>query len=323
MSMQTALNVLTVMPTPEQKAALAAQPGLEPKVPGNGSQSETAPAAPTTPEGGVEAKTPEASAPPAAKPTKDLSAEFAALARREKAIVQKQKEAAAREKTFAEREAAIKAREEKLAEADKMWNTDLFKSLEARGLDYNKITKMYLEGQAAPPKAAVDPGEAVSKALADFEKKQAEKEAAREAADKKSQEERAAQDQVALQQAYEKFKGEVATHIKTNENDYELINLYDQADLVVDTIQQHFDNTQNVLSIKEASEMVEKYLEGEAQKALKSKKLGAKAPEAKKEETKSSAPTKTLTNQLTPTMSSNLPNKTENDRMARALAKLK
>ncbi len=322
MSMSSAMEVLKTMPTPEQKAA-AAQPGA-PNTPDNSVKTEPVVSDP----GVVEATPPKAETPP----KDDMSSKFAALAKREKAIVRQQQEYKAREAAMAEREAKIAAREAKIQEADKLWDEDIWKSLEARGLDYNKLTKKFMEGDTKAPKETLSAEQQVAKALADFQKKQDDKDAEQKAEQEKQQKAAEAKQQAELQAAYEKFKSDIKTHIQADEAAYELINLYDQSDLVVDTIQQHFENTQEVdeqgfitksgkvLSVKEASDMVEKYLEEEAQKALKSKKLGAKptAPETKE---KKDAP-KTLHNQLTPTTSSTLPAKTEADRIKRALSKL-
>jgi len=318
MSMESALNVLASMPTPEQKAALKSQPGTTVNVSGNEAKTETIAA----PKSGVEgASAPEASAPKTEEAPKkdvaDLSAKFGALAKREKAIVKQQQTVKAQEAAIAAREAAVAAREAKAIEADKLWDTDVFKSLEARGLDYNKLTKMFMDGQNVPPKQVLDAGEAVAKAMAEFEKKQADKEAAQKASDAIAAKEQEAREQ----EAYTKFKSDIQDFVKTNEADYELINLYDQSELVIDTIQEHFNNTQKVLSAKEASEMVEKYLEEEAQKALKSKKLGG-APKAEAAAKKEST-SKTLSNQLNPSGSAQAASGVnDSDRMKRALAKL-
>ena len=324
MSMESALNVLAKMPTPEQKAALQSQPGATVNVPGNEAKTETT-AAPKTGGGVDEAIATEASTPSKQEEPKkdvsDLSSKFGALAKREKAIVKQQQDLKSREAAFATREAAIAVREAKIQEAESLWDKDVFKSLEARGLDYNKLTKMFMDGQNTPPKQTLDPAEAVSKALAEFEAKQAAKDAAKDSEQKAAAEKAAAEQTAREQEAYSKFKSDIEDFVKTNETDYELINLYDQSELVVDTIQEHFNNTNKVLSMKEASEMVEKYLEEEAQKALKSKKLSApKETAAPKKESTS----KTLSNQLNPSGSAQAASGVnDSDRMKRALAKLR
>lgn len=325
-NMEKALSALNTQSTPLEKiAALQSQPGTP--VPVAGNSATTATAAPST-DGGVDAKiadAPSSSEPKKEEPKKidELASKFSALAKREKTLVRQAQEIKTKEASFTEREAQLAAREAKVKEADEMWNKDIFKSLEMRGLDYNKITKMYLEGQAALPVQPVDPAKAVEKALADFEAKQAAKEAKQAEELKKQQEEQEATNQEQLKGAYAKYREEIGTFLKTNEAEYELTNLYDQTDLVVDTVQAYFDEHQKVLSIKEASDLVEKYLEEEAGKALKSKKLGSKvAPAPEKTEEKKTQPSKTLSNNLTPTIAGNLPARNEQDRMKRALAKL-
>ncbi|HXL73266.1 MAG TPA: hypothetical protein VN963_06525, partial [bacterium] len=101
------------------------------------------------------------------------------------------------------------------------------------------------------------------------------------------------------------------------------INTYNQQNLIGEVVDEFFKTNKRVLAIKEAADMVEKYLEDEAQKALKTKKFGTKsiAPVEKKE-TAAAPPTKTLTNSMQPTSASVLPPASEQDRMKRAMAAL-
>ena len=104
--------------------------------------------------------------------------------------------------------------------------------------------------------------------------------------------------------------------------------MYDSTDLVYDTVEAYFDKTGKVLSIPEACDLVEKYLESQVEKSLQTKKLSARLPKAseptdKRPAPESPAPRRSLNNQnytsSTPTLVSP---KVENDRMARAMAAL-
>lgn len=335
-NMEKAMSALNATSTQIEKiAAHQSLPGTNVNPSGNGAKTETA--APSTELGGVEATTSTPPSPTKEEPKKidELASKFSALAKREKTLVRQAQEIKAKEASFAEREAALAVREAKIKEADDMWDKDIFKSLEMRGLDYNKLTKRYLEGNATPEKQIVAPEVAAAKVIEEFEKKQAAKEAKQAEELKKKEDEQAAKEQEQLKDAYAKFHNEVATFIKANEAEYELTNLYDQSDLVVQTIQEHFDVTQEVdsetgaiikpgkvLSIKEASSLVEAYLEDLAKKTLSTKKFGKPALEKTEEKKSAFAPSKTLSNNLTPTIAGNLPARNEQDRMKRAMAKL-
>jgi len=311
------------MPTPTEKlAALQSQPGVSVQIPGNSAKIEPESASNTA--GVVEADTATASESKTPSPKEDpkIASQFAALAKKEKAIVRQAQEIKSKESSFAEREKAIAAREAKIKESEALWETDVFKALELRGYDYQKLTRLQLDGQTAAPKVALDPEKAVAKALEDFQKRQDEKEAAQKAEQEKYSAQQAEAQKQQLEQAYANYRSEVEKFVKANSDTYELTSLYDQTDLIVDTVQEYFDNYDKVLSIKEATEMVEKYLDNEAQKVMKTKKFGKASAPAAKVEDKKTTPSKTLSNQLSPSMSSNLPAANESDRMKRALAKL-
>src|ERR1700677_1761192 len=133
MSIETAMAALNP-PVPPQQQSLTKQ-----EVTSAISEAETKPAVvePT-----IETKPTET-----AKPKEEpASAKFSALAKKEKAIVTRSNELKAKEASFAEREAKIAAREAKIKESESLWDTDVFKALEARGYTYNKLTELALEG---------------------------------------------------------------------------------------------------------------------------------------------------------------------------------
>ncbi len=121
------------------------------------------------------------------------------------------------------------------------------------------------------------------------------------------------------------FKSEIKDTVSGDLDKYELINLNlepeEAADLIYSTIEQHYQKTKRVLQVAEAAELVEKHFEDRAGKLFTAKKLASKfnpQPTAKPAPTSS----KTLSNSISSSASSMLPAKTENDRMARALAAL-
>ncbi len=328
MSIETAMAAMekAATPAPQQQAITKQEVAAATVEAESKSINDTKLAEPATDnkkEAGVEAKV---EAPVTETPKKDepLSAKFSALAKKEKAIVEQTKANKAAEAKFAEREAAIEAREAKIKESESLWDTDVFKALELRGYDYNKLTALMMDGKTAKD-PETDPIKVAKKTIDDFKKEMAQKEEeqktsaqkAKEAAEKKQQEELAA--------AWDSYNTEVAAHIEANKDDYELISTYAQQSLIAETVDEFYKVNKRVLSIKEAADMVESYLEAEAEKALNTKKIGGKVTRtvkptetAKKEE--EPRITKTLNNNMQPTSASVLPAASEADRFKRALA---
>jgi hypothetical protein len=314
MSIQTAMEVLNTPITPE---APAQQQAITPKEVATATvEAEAKAKAVETPK---EPEISKAATPPKEEP---LSAKFSALAKKEKAIVEQTRANKTAEAKLAEREAAISAREAKIKESEALWDTDVFKALELRGYDYNKLTMMQLDGKTAVPET--DPVKIAKKTIEDFKKEQAQAKADKEAADKKTADELAAKQKSDLEAAWEAYNTEVNEFIESNKDTYELITTYAQQSLIAETVDEFYKKNKRVLSVKEASDMVEAYLESEAEKALNTKKISGKvktAPAQKKEE---EAPriTKTLNNNMQPTSASVLPAQSEADRMKRAMAAL-
>lgn len=259
----------------------------------------------------------------APKKEEPLSSKFAALAKKEKAIVLKDKQIKERETTLSSREAELAKREEAIKQANALFETDPFAALEKYGYSYQKLTDMILSGKTTVEKAPEDPVMSLKKEIETLKKELADKDAKKEEDAKKAQEIAAAKQKEELQKAYEAYREEVVQHVKTNEEDYELINMYEQQDLVIETVQAYYEEHKRVLSVKEASDMVEKYLYQEAEKAMKAKKFTSKKTEViTKKDDAPKAASKTLSNNLTPVTGTPVPATSEQDRMKRALAAL-
>lgn len=313
MSIQTAMAALNT-PTPEQPQAINTQEVAAATVEAEAKSVKAA----DTP---VEAKTEEIKVEALKAKDEPLSAKFSALAKKEKAIVEQTKANKAAESKFAEREASLAAREAKIKESESLWETDVFKALELRGYDYNKLTMMQLEGKTAQPEN--DPVKIAKKTIDDFKKEQAQDRLEREEASKKAELASKQKQEDELKAAWETYNSEVATFIESNADTYELINTYSQQSLIAETVDAFYQKNKRVLSIKEASDMVEGYLESEAEKALSTKKIGGKVTKNATTATKKDEEpriTKTLNNTMQPTSASVLPAQNESDRMKRALA---
>lgn len=274
--------------------------------------------------GVVEAATAKEETAPAKK-EEPISSKFAALAKKEKAIVKRDQEIKAREATFAQREAAIAEREARVKAFETLVETNPLEAMEKYNVTYQKLTDMILSGKTTVEKKPEDPIEVAKKIAEDLRKEFTEKETAREAAAKKAQEEAAAQQKAELEKAYAQYRDEVNVFTKQNADKYEMINIFDQQELVIDTVNGYYEKHNRVLSVQEACDMVEAYLDSEFQKAQKAKKFAGKSTatettSTKKEENKPAS--KTLSNSMTGQATSKLPAVSEQDRMKRALAAL-
>jgi len=272
----------------------------------------------------VEAKKEEVEAAPAKK-EEPISSKFAALAKKEKAVVKLQQDVKAKEAAIATREAAIAEREAKIKESESLFDTDPFTALEKRGYSYQKLTDMILSGKMTVEKKPEDPIVTAQKIADDLRKEFADKEAARQAADEKAKAESKEQQEAALQAAYDQYRNEVAVFTKENADKYEMINIFDQQELIIETVNGFHEKHGRVLSVQEACDMVEKYLDEEFQKAQKAKKYSKPAETETKKATVEETPkttTKTLSNNMTPSTGITNPAVTEAERMKRALAAL-
>lgn len=317
MSIQTAMAALDAAPTQQQaispKEVAAATVEQETNAKNDTKlASETAGVvdAPKVAEA-TEAKTPKAD-----------SAKFAALAKKETAIVKRDQELRAKEGTITEREAKLAAREAKIKQSESLWETDVLAAIKERtGMDYNAITEAYLSGQTGMPQET-DPVKLAKKTIDDFKKEQADERAQREEQAKSAQVASEAKQKADLEAAWEAYNQEVNEYIDTNKDTYELISLYEQQKLIPETVDEFFKQNKRVLSVKEAADMVESYLEGEAKKAMSSKKLGGTKVASKENEEPRIQTTKTLNNNMQPTSASVLPAKSESDRIRRAMSAL-
>lgn len=186
-------------------------------------------------------------------------------------------------------------------------------ALKRKGITYQDLTNMVLNGEKVTPEIQV---KSIEEQMKTWMKQQ------EEAAKLKEQQETerlTKEHELTIQN----FKEEVKEFVSTRSDEYEFINLYDQQELIYATIEEHFNNTQKVMSIKESADLVEKYLLDQANKALKTKKLASMLkPQAEEKKDAPREPSKTLNNTMTSSVPSMLPAKTENDRLKRALAAL-
>lgn len=239
-----------------------------------------------------------------------LSSQFAALAKKEKRIVSKQQELETKNKELEEKLKTYEQFETKKKNA----KVNPLDFLSEAGLTYDELTEFMLNGGKPKDKDKVTELEERFNDLvnkAELEKK------AREEQETKSLQE---QEEKVIQQ----FKDSVRKQLLDKKDTYELVNLYDAQDLVISTIEAHYEKTNQILDTDTAADLVEKHLEGEVKKLATSSKFKDKF-KVSEEEPKEYAPkdSVTLNSQMSASsVPSSLPAHTEADRIKRALAAL-
>lgn len=198
--------------------------------------SEAAPKAPATPE------------PPKATPG-DFAAKFAALSRREKDLVH--------------REAELKKQAEQLKgkssidELKGKAKQNPMEALKEMGLTYEEITQYILEGKVSDtPEKRI---QTIDERVAAIERKEKEMQA-KEA-------------QAKIDAAVQNFKTDITNFVSKDEEKYSLIRESKAEELVYSTIEKYFEETQRVLDMEEACDLVEKHLESEVEKWTKFRKV--------------------------------------------------
>jgi len=248
-----------------------------------------------------------------------MSRRFAILASKEKAIRREQQRIRAEAEATGTRIQAIENFERFKAQVAE----NPLLALQELGVTYDQLTKFVLSGKM--PNTSDLQMKAMEEKWNSFEQRQirAEQERRRQAqiAQQKRQQLEAAQTINAFQQ-------EIGEYIKSNAEKYEFINLNEASNLVFHKIEKTFEEARRqgqhrLLSISEASDLVEKELEAQVDKNLKAKKLAQKIS-LQKEGTKptQTVQQRTLNNQMTASAPSLIPAQTDRDRMNRALAAL-
>lgn len=281
-----------------QEAAKAIVSEMTPTTP----QASTDAAQETSSQEEVKASAPKPEEPK--EPKEQVSQRFAALAKREKAIVEKDKALKAREAQFGDWQKEKETLSQSRREEDELWQTNPLDALKRRGVTYQQLTELVLNNEKPTPdliarKVAREEVEALSKR----QKEEAEAESKR-----KAQEEKAAAEKE-YAETLENFKAETEKYVTANAEKYELIALQGEPGIetVLATIELNFQETSKagkprILSFEEACDLVEKHFETEVQKLTATKKFSAKAPPQPQGDTKqveNAKPRTTLNNNMT------------------------
>lgn len=235
---------------------------------------------------------PQPVAPPEAKPLD--SDRFAALAKKEAKFVREQQ--------------ALKKEKEEVAKIKDLWTkfegTRKDNPIEALKMAGFSETELFNILSGAQPKEQTPEEKAQAIAQQEIEKF------------KKEQSDRAVADQKARdEQTIKSFKGKISQAIKGNPDKFELIAFNGQTaeDLIYETVEQTLKETNELISIDEAAQMVEKYYEDSYKQAMTLKKLAPPPPEPPK--VQPPPPTrqrsKTITNDATVTSASAATSKVE------------
>jgi hypothetical protein len=240
-----------------------------------------------------------------------LSPKFAALAKKAKQAYQ------AQERLKAEK-ASIESQRKEIDQFNK-YKTEAtsnpLKALEALGWKYDDLVNYVLNDQKPTESQQISKVQAEIEAL---RKEQADKERL-----SVEREQQAAQRQ--FEETINAFKEKVTEHVSGNADKYELIAATDSQELIFDTIEEYFNKTGKIMAIDKAAELVESYLENEAEeKILKSKKFQSKLAPKKDEPQPRQSNSVSLNNSVTAssTAPGYLSPRSEQDRINRALAKL-
>lgn len=198
-----------------------------------------------------------------------VSARFAALNKKEKALTVKEKEISEKAKRYEPIiEAMANFKENPLAALDAM---------EADGFTFEMLAQAYIDRQNGKPTTQTEDDKL--KALQDR----------LDAMDREKEENAARAEQERLEKQVNDFKKQISTYVEAGGEKYELIQANNALDVVYNVIEAHYEQTQEILPIDKAADQVEDYLFEEAKRLLNVKKLGyqppAPAPEPAKPQT--------------------------------------
>ena len=197
-----------------------------------------------------------------------FASKFAALSRKEKALRDRE---ADYESKFEEMERRLAEYEAQSQEPEVDWEQllrrDPLRALEEAGLGYDKLTELALnDGKLTPDMQMAAMREEIER---DYRRKFEDLEERLHAKEEAEAEEY-------YNSVQENFQYEIGNFINENNETYELINASEADTLVYDVIEEHYNETGRILDLKDAADAVESYLEEEAGKLMKLKKLSGR-----------------------------------------------
>lgn len=223
-----------------------------------------------------------------------LASKFAALSKKEKAIRQREKDLERRLKQLEAKNAPEQAEAPKAEEVESFemaLKRNPLKALADKGLDFETLAKLALNDGKLTPEMQMQ-----------LMREEIESSYKKEIAEikKELQEKKDIEAQQSVKQQVEGAKKTVFDFIDAAGDEFELIRTNESHQAVWDLIEQHFEETEELLDIKQAAEHIENQLLKNAEKHLnlnKIKKLMESKSPKKSEEIKKPA-SQTLTNTL-------------------------
>ena len=194
-----------------------------------------------------------------------FASKFAALSRKEKALRERESDYESKVEEMERRLAEYESRDqEPEVDWEHMLRNDPLKALEEAGLGYDKLTELALnDGKLTPDMQLA----AMRQELENDYKRKFE-----ELEDRLNQKEQLEQDTY-YDSIQQNFQDEIGNVVHQNPEKFELIAASEASGLVYDVIEEHYNETGRVLDIEEAADAVESYLEEEASKLMKLKKI--------------------------------------------------
>lgn len=243
-------------------------------------------------------------------------------------LIKREAQAIARERLAKDKEADIEAKLKRIADFEAA-KTDPDKALGLLGLSYDELTQAKLRDGQIPPEVEIRKLKEELDAFKNSTKQEKQTETEQRELEVKRQTE------AREKQAVDNFKGEIKQYLSDNKARYELIEFESQNELVFEVIDEHYNRTIDpdtgtgkVMSISEAADKVEKYLEEKYHKSKELNKVktlwGSLPKQVQERVIKQELPSpkpKTLTNTLS--ASSSAPRKTpitDDERVRRAIA---
>ena len=197
-----------------------------------------------------------------------FASKFAALSRKEKALRERESEY---ESKFEEMERQLAEYEQSNQEPEVDWEhmlrNDPLGALEEAGLGYDKLTELALnDGKLTPDMQLAAMRQEVEN---DYQRKFEELE--NRLNEKEQSEVESYYDNV-----QEGFQDEIVGVVHSDPERYELVQASEADGLIYDVIEEHYNETGRVLEIEEAADAVESYLEEEAGKLMKLRKISGR-----------------------------------------------
>ena len=198
---------------------------------------------------------PEAAEAPPEPERPDFSRQFAALARKERAIRQKEQEMA----NFAKQREQFEGTSTRLADLQRLAKENPAKLLGELGINYDELTQQVInEGNPTEEQQLRLENEKLQARLGKLE----------EVYDKQRQQAEQAQVSAARTQLVDNIKNFV-----DDSSTFEMVQHHDAYGLVAQVMQEHYNTTKEVLEYGDAAKLVEDHFMAEAERYLGSKKL--------------------------------------------------